>query len=144
MKGDHDTAEDIATKALADPKGEHGRAQYMLARLDLMSGNPEEAMAAFQATLKATDDPRTLAWSHIYLGRLYDTMQEPNREKAVAEYKLALIVRDAKPDTRLAAEKGIKTPFAAPKRATKPEDDDLDKLDPTGKAQKEAYKPTPQ
>jgi tetratricopeptide (TPR) repeat protein len=142
MKGDRDTAGDLADKAMADPKGDHGRAQYVIARVDLMSGNPEEAMAAFQATLKASDDPRTLAWSHIYLGRLYDTMQQPNRDKAIAEYKLALTVRDAKPDTRLAAEKGIKAPFALPQRAKPAEDDDKN-LDPTGKAQKEAYKPGP-
>jgi tetratricopeptide (TPR) repeat protein len=144
LKGDRDTAGDLAEKAMADPKGDHGRAQYVLARIDLMSGNPDEAMAAFQATLKASGDPRTLAWSHIYLGRLYDTMQQPNRDKAIAEYKLALTVRDAKPDTRLAAEKGIKAPFALPQRP-KPADDDDRNLDPTGKAQKEAYKPsTPQ
>ena len=144
MKGDRDTASELAEKAMSDPKGDHGRAQYVLARIELMSGNPEEAMAGFEATLKASDDPRTLAWSHIYLGRLYDTMQQPNREKAIAEYKLALTVRDAKPDTRLAAEKGIKAPFALPQRAKPAEDDDKN-LDPTGKAQKEAYKPsTPQ
>ena len=144
MKGDRDTASDLAEKAMADPKGDHGRAQYVLARIELMSGNAEEAMAAFQATLKASDDPRTLAWCHIYLGRLYDTMQQPNRDKAIAEYKLALTVRDAKPDTRLAAEKGIKAPFALPQRAKPAEVDDKN-LDPTGKAQKEAYKPsTPQ
>lgn len=142
MKGDRDTASDLADKAMADPKGDHGRAQYVLARIDLMSGNAEDALAAFQATLKASDDPRTLAWSHIYLGRLYDTMQQPNREKAIAEYKLALTVRDARPDTRLAAEKGIKAPFALPQRA-KPAQDDDKNLDPTGKAQKEAYKPGP-
>lgn len=144
MKGDRDTASDLAEKAMADPKGDHGRAQYVIARIELMSGRPEEAVAAFQATLKASDDPRTLAWSHIYLGRLYDTMQQPERDKAIAEYKLALTVRDAKPDTKLAAEKGIKTPFALPQRAKPAEDDDKN-LDPTGKAQKEAYKPsTPQ
>ena len=97
-------------------------------------------MADFEATLKPSNDPRTLAWSHIYLGRLYDSMREPERDKAVAEYKAALTVRDAKPDTKLAAEKGIKAPFALPQRAKRPEPDDKD-FDPTGKAQKEAYKP---
>jgi tetratricopeptide (TPR) repeat protein len=140
MKGDRNTAEDLADKAMADPKGDHGRAQYVIARIDLMSGDAEEAMAAFEATIKSSTDPRTLAWSHIYLGRLYDTMQQPERDKAVAEYQAALKVRDAQPDTRIAAEKGVKTPFAAPQRAQKDEDDDKN-LDPTGKAQKEAYKP---
>jgi tetratricopeptide (TPR) repeat protein len=139
LKGDRDTAEDLATKAMADPKGDHGRAQYVLARIELMSGNPEQAMTGFEATLKASTDPRTLAWSHIYLGRLYDSEREPERDKAIAEYKLALTVRDAQPDTRLAAEKGIKQPFAVPQRADRPPVED----DPTGKAQKDAYRPPP-
>ena len=144
MKNDRATAQDLAEKALADPKGDHGRARYVLARLDLMDGEAQKAMEGFEATLKASKDPRTLAWSHIYLGRLYDTQREPQREKAVAEYKAALSVRDARPDTRLAAEKGIKAPFAAPQRPKKPkdDDDDLKGLDPTGKAEKEAYKPS--
>jgi hypothetical protein len=142
MKGDRNTATDLAEKAMADPKGDHGRAQYVLARIELMSGRPETAMAGFESTLKASTDPRTLAWSHIYLGRLYDTMQQPDRDKAVAEYKAALTVRDAQPDTRIAAEKGIKAPFAMPRRAeSEPEDDK--NLDPTGKAQKDAYRPEP-
>jgi tetratricopeptide (TPR) repeat protein len=139
LKGDRDTAEDLATKAMTDPKGDHGRAQYVLARIELMSGNPEQAMAGFEATLKASTDPRTLAWSHIYLGRLYDSEREPERDKAIAEYQAALTVRDAQPDTRLAAEKGIKSPFAMPQRAERPPVED----DPTGKAQKDAYRPQP-
>ena len=142
LKGDRDTAGDLAEKAMNDPKGDHGRAQYVLARIELMSGRPEEAIAGFEATLKSSTDPRTLAWSHIYLGRLYDSEREPERDKAIAEYKLALTVRDAQPDTRLAAEKGIKAPFAIPQRAQRPPVDEKD-LDPTGKAQKDAYRPQP-
>jgi len=144
MKGDRKTAQELADKVMEDPKGDHGRAQYTLARIDLMSNNPEEAMAEFEATLKASTDPRTLAWSHIYLGRLYDSKRVPERDKAIAEYKAALTVRDSRPDTRIAAEKGIKAPFALPHSAKRPEADDDKELDPTGKAQKEAYKPTPQ
>jgi tetratricopeptide (TPR) repeat protein len=140
LKGDRDTAGELAEKAMNDPKGDHGRAQYVLARIELMSGRPQEAIAGFEATLKSSTDPRTLAWSHIYLGRLYDSEREPERDKAVAEYKLALTVRDAQPDTRLAAEKGIKAPFAIPQRAQRPPVDEKD-LDPTGKAQKDAYRP---
>jgi lipopolysaccharide biosynthesis regulator YciM len=141
IKGDRQAAQEIADKVIEDPKGDHGRAQYMLARIELMSNHPEEAIAEFEATLKASTDPRTLAWSHIYLGRLYDSKRVPERDKAIAEYKAALTVRDAKPDTRMAAEKGIKAPFALPPAAKRPEADDDKDLDPTGKAQKEAYKP---
>jgi hypothetical protein len=87
-----------------------------------------------------------MAWSHIYLGRLYDTENPPDRSKAVAEYKAALVVRDGSPDTKEAAESGVAKPFALPQRATgqgAAQQQDAP-FDPTGKAEKEAYKPQPQ
>jgi tetratricopeptide (TPR) repeat protein len=143
MKGDAGDAADLAEKALQDPKGDHGRATYVLARIDLMQGDPEKALQGFTQALKLSKDPRTMAWCHIYLGRLYDIETQPEREKALAEYRAALEVRDSRPDTRLAAEAGVAKPYALPQRAgtrPKPEDDDKD-FDPTGKAQKDAYKP---
>jgi tetratricopeptide (TPR) repeat protein len=139
MKGDSGAAADIAEKALADPAGDHARATYVMARIDLMEGDPEKATEGFERTLTLSKDPRTVAWSHIYLGRLYDTQDPPARDKAVAEYKAALAARDSRPDTKAAAESGIVKPFALPQRA-KPKDDDKD-FDPTGKAEKDAYKP---
>jgi tetratricopeptide (TPR) repeat protein len=141
-KGDADDAADLADKAMTDPKADHGEAQYVLAVVDLMHGQAEDAKEGFEKTLTLTKDPRTLAWSHIYLGRLYDTMATPDRQHAVAEYQAALEVRDGRPDTRLAAEAGLKKPFALPQRErqTDQSDDDAN-FDPTGKAQKEAYKP---
>ena len=140
-KGDVDDAADLAGKAMQDPKADHGAAQYLLARVDLIHGNADEAKAGFEKTLTLTRDPRTLAWSHIYLGRLYDTMATPDREHAVAEYQAALEVRDGRPDTRQAAEAGLKKPFALPRRDPQPDQSDDSNFDPTGKAQKEAYKP---
>ncbi len=142
MKGDRGTAEDLAKKTMADPKGDHGRARYVLSRISLMDGEPQEAFDGFTETLALSKDPRTLAWSHIYLGRLYDSARPPEREKALAEYKAGLAMRDAKPDTRLAAEKGIKAPFAIPQRAGAPKPVKDEDLDPTGKAEKEAYRPS--
>ena len=63
----------------------------------------------------------------------------PERQKALAEYKAALAVRDSQPDTRAAAEKGLKEPFLLPKRAQ--DNEDNEPLDPTGKAEKQAYRP---
>lgn len=143
VKGNVDDAADLADKAMQDPKADHGQAQYLLARVDLMQGHAQDAKDGFEKTLSLTKDPRTLAWSHIYLGRLYDIMAPPNRQRAVAEYQAALEVRDARPDTRQAAEAGLKTPFALPKREQPDQSDDDANFDPTGKAQKEAYKPDP-
>jgi tetratricopeptide (TPR) repeat protein len=139
-RGNIDDAADLADKAMQDPKADHGEAQYLLARVNLMQGHAQDAKEGFEKTLSLTKDPRTLAWSHIYLGRLYDTMTTPDRDHAVAEYQAALEVRDPRPDTRQAAEAGLKKPFALPKREQPDQSDDAN-FDPTGKAQKEAYKP---
>ncbi len=140
-RGNVADATDLADKAMQDPKADHGEAQYLLARVDLMQGHAQDAKDGFEKTLNLTKDPRTLAWSHIYLGRLYDTMETPDRQHAVAEYQAALEVRDGRPDTRQAAESGLKKPFALPKREQPPAQTDDTNFDPTGKAQKEAYKP---
>jgi tetratricopeptide (TPR) repeat protein len=139
FKGDLDGASDIANQVLADPSGDHAQAHYVLARVNLMERQPGAAIGDFQAVLDTSKDPRTLAWSHIYLGRLYDIM--PDREKAVAEYQAALVVRDAQPDTKAAAEQGIKQPFVAPKVEHQTPDDSDAPLDPSGKAEKDAYRP---
>jgi len=142
FKGDLAGASDIANKVLADPAGDHAQAHYVLARVNLMQRQPGAAIGDFQAVLDTSKNPRTLAWSHIYLGRLYDIV--PDREKAVAEYQAALIVRDAQPDTKAAAEQGIKHPFVAPKAEHQtPDESDDAPLDPSGKAEKDAYRPPP-
>jgi tetratricopeptide (TPR) repeat protein len=148
MTGKPGDAQDLAEAALAAPalpanEPDRARATYILARIELMQGDPEKSMAGFQQALALSKDPRTQAWSHIYLGRLYDIQNPPDRSKAIAEYKAALTVRDGRPDTKQAAESGLKQPFALPQRAKpQPADTDDDKdFDPTGKAQKDAYKP---
>jgi tetratricopeptide (TPR) repeat protein len=141
FKGDLTGASDIANKVLADPNGDHAQAHYVLARVNLMQREPGAALDDFQAVLDTSKDPRTLAWSHIYLGRLYDIMPQPDRQKAIAEYQAALTVRDAQPDTKAAAEAGIKQPFVAPKSEHQAPDDDNTPLDPSGKAEKNAYRP---
>ena len=142
MQGNVGDAEDLAEKSLDDPAADKGRARYILARIDLMQKHPDEAIAGFQSALQLSKDPRTQAWSHIYLGRLYDTESVPERDKAVAEYKAALAVRDGRPDTKAAAESGVARPFLLPQRTqTAPTREDDTTFDPTGKAEKQSYKP---
>ncbi len=146
MQGDPTTAEQMAEKALADPVGDHATAHYILARINLMQRQPDVAVTHFQAALTSGHDPRTLAWSHIYLGRLYDTT--PDRKQAIEQYKAALAVPQLPNDSRIAAEKGLHAPFALPKRqapvAAQATDANSDgPLDPSGKAEKESYRPDP-
>jgi tetratricopeptide (TPR) repeat protein len=67
------------------------------------------ASAASATDPAARPDGGTLAWAHIYLGRLHDLAGE--RDQAVAEYQAALAVAGA-PDTAHApAQKGVDEPY---------------------------------
>jgi len=143
MQGDAAGAEELAQKALNDPRGDHAEAHYILARIDLLENQPDDAVTHFHAALDATREPHTLAWSHIYLGRLYDIKSD--RKRALAEYGSALAVPGLQADARTAAEGGLRQAFALPKReapvrAQTDVDDDAPP-DPSGKAEKEAYRP---
>ena len=114
--GDVAGASTLAHQALRDQSGSleavanGARADFILARVAALTGHPDDAMSDFQKTLAASKEPRLLAWSHIYLGRMLDI--ECKRDEAVAEYKEALEDRDGQQDTRLAAERGVKAPYA--------------------------------
>ncbi|MGD0800782.1 MAG: hypothetical protein ABR906_05660 [Terracidiphilus sp.] len=86
------------------------RAEFILARAAILTGHPEQAIDGFQKTLASSKDPRLLSWSHIYLGRMLDL--DCKRDEALTEYQQALKTRDGQLDTRLAAERGVKTAYA--------------------------------
>lgn len=147
MKGDTAGAALMTEEALKTNPNDP-QANYLAGRIELIQGDPDSAVTHLHKTLTFAKDPRTLAWAHIYLGRLYDIARDPDRSgaenpertKAIAEYKAALAVRDSQPDTKAAAEKGLKEPFLLPRRANE-NDNDNEPLDPSGKAEKDAYRP---
>ena len=53
----------------------------------------------------ATGDPRVLAWSHVYLARIYD--YEGNPSVAKTEYESALAVQGGPEEARQAAQKEL-------------------------------------
>jgi hypothetical protein len=114
--GDVATARSIAQQVLStrtdtlDSVADGARANFILARAAAMTGHPEDAINGFQRTLATSKEPRLLAWSHIYLGRMLDL--DCKRDQAVSEYKEALETRDGQQDTRLAAEHGVKAAYA--------------------------------
>jgi hypothetical protein len=114
--GDANTAKTLANQALADKSDSldaiaaGARANFILARVAIMAGQPDEAIDRFQKTIATSKDQRLLAWSHIYLGRMLDL--DCKRDEAVSEYQAALTVRDGRQDTRLAAERGVKAAYA--------------------------------
>lgn len=109
--GDSAGAQKLAAQVVQHNNGgdEPGRAAFILARVATLSGNMEEARADFQQAVQSVHDSRVLAWSHIYLGRIFD-LQE-NREAALAEYRAALAAGDPMPDTKVAAERGLAAPY---------------------------------
>jgi Tfp pilus assembly protein PilF len=123
MKGDTDGAGALAQKSVTDKTGDPARANFILARVAIMHRDVPGAQHSFEETIRLSKDPRMLAWSHIYLGRIYDIQDQ--RDEAVNEYRAALTVRDGQADTRLAAEKGLKQPYAVPKHEhTEPQGDE--------------------
>jgi tetratricopeptide (TPR) repeat protein len=113
--GDVPAATAIAQKVLAEQTdtiqstADAARAHFIMARVDLLTGHPDAAVDDFQKTLAMSKEQRLLSWSHIYLGRMLDL--ECKRDEALAEYKEALAVRDGQLDTRLAAERGVKSAY---------------------------------
>jgi hypothetical protein len=136
--GDVMTASAMARQVLTvhsdgpESEADAARATFILARAAVMQGHADLAMAGFQKTLATSKEPRLLAWSHIFLGRMADL--SCRREAAVTEYQAALAVRDGQMDTRLAAERGVKAPYAVKGHSCEDEDADDDKdlgKDPT-------------
>jgi tetratricopeptide (TPR) repeat protein len=126
MKGDTDGAGALAQQSVDDKSGDPARANFILARVAILHRDVPGAEHDFEETIRLSKDPRMLAWSHIYLGRIYDIQDQ--RDQAVSEYRAALTVRDGEADTRLAAEKGLKQPYAVPQQEhTEPAEED----DPT-------------
>src|SRR5208337_4120094 len=76
--GDVATASAMARQALTvhgdslESVADSARANFILARAAALTGHPGEAIDGFQKTLGASKEPRLLAWSHIYLGRMLD------------------------------------------------------------------------
>ena len=148
QRGDRAGAETLADKELA-AKPSSIEAKYVLARINLMQGDAEKAFNLFDsiaANGKADtrDNARTVAWAHIYLGRMYDSaLAQPDRVKATAEYRAAIAIPGTGPDIQNAGNAGLAHPFAPPRRSTAPfpADNDNEPLDPTGKKQKQSYVP---
>jgi tetratricopeptide (TPR) repeat protein len=112
LKGAAALANQVAAEKPGSPQSaaNSARADFILARVAAMTGHPDQAIDRFQETLANSQDARLIAWSHIYLGRMLDL--DCKRDAAVAEYKLAYDHRDGQQDTRLAAERGLKTAYA--------------------------------
>jgi tetratricopeptide (TPR) repeat protein len=110
--GDVESAEQLAKAALQRKNEDPARALFLLARAASLRNDRSAAQSYFEETLKIALEPRLVAWSHIYLGRMLD-LQE-HRQAALAHYKAALAAGDSTPDTTSAAERGLAQAYAPP------------------------------
>jgi tetratricopeptide (TPR) repeat protein len=113
--GDVAAAQQLAEQAVSAQKGDPGRAFFILARAATMKGDMAGAQKYFARTVEVSKEPRLLAWSHIYLGRIFDL--QDNRQAALDHYRTALNSGDLDPQARAAAEKGLQQPYAPPAHA---------------------------
>jgi len=108
--GDAQGAHTLAQQALAEKTADPGRAYFILARAAIMNKDVEGARDYFLHTVEVAHEPKVLAWSNIYLGRIFDLQED--RTSAVEHYKAALSASTDLPEAKQAAESGIEKPYA--------------------------------
>ena len=115
--GDVATAEKLAKQALAEKTEDAGRAWFILAQIAL-NRDIDGARDYFERALASTSEPKVVAWSHIYLGRILDLEDDeeggPLRSQALAHYKAAEGASDSLPEAKKAAEQGLEHPYQPP------------------------------
>lgn len=105
-----DAAEILAEVLQKEPG--NARALYGAGMSAVLLRDVEKAKALFQQVIagsgpsqKLPADSHWVAWSHVFLGRIYDV--EGKRELAVSEFQAALAVENAPESVRTAARRGI-------------------------------------
>jgi hypothetical protein len=121
---------------------QEARANFILARAALLTRRPEDAVNRFQKVIAQSKEPRLVAWSHIYLGRMLDV--ECKRDEAVTEYQAALAARDGEQDTRLAAERGVKSAYLMKGQSCDDDADDSSAAPAAKPAPAQSAPPNPQ
>jgi tetratricopeptide (TPR) repeat protein len=88
---------------------DQARAWYGIGLVALMDHDGVRAKEVFGRLTSgehtATEDPMVLAWSHVYLARIYD--DEGQSDQARAQYQEALAVTGSPDQARQAAQKGL-------------------------------------
>jgi tetratricopeptide (TPR) repeat protein len=116
--GDLNGAQVLAQEVVAKNSSDAPRACFILGEIATLNKDKDTAIKYFQQALQTGKDPTVIAWSHIYLGRIYDVDQE--RDLAVKHYQAALRAGDDSPQTKAAAERGLKSAY---ERRTSPQED---------------------
>jgi tetratricopeptide (TPR) repeat protein len=112
--GDSDGAKKLAQQALDGKSEDPGRALFILAQVATMNRDLQGARNYFEQALGVAREPKVVAWSHIYLGRIFDLQEE--RAAALDHYRAALTAGTQLPEVKAAAERGIQQPYEPPSR----------------------------
>jgi tetratricopeptide (TPR) repeat protein len=110
--GDTQAAQKLAQEALDENREDQGRALFILAQVATMNRDMQGARSYFEQALQVAQEPKVIAWSHIYLGRIFD-LQE-NREAALDHYRAALSAGNTLPEAKAAAQKGLQQAYEPP------------------------------
>jgi hypothetical protein len=111
--GDPETAQKLAQKALDEQEEDSGRALFILAEVATANRDLEGARKYFEQALQAAHEPKVIAWSHIYLGRIFDLRED--RFAAVDQYRAAMDAAGGTvPEAKIAAQKGLDQPYEPP------------------------------
>jgi len=111
--GDPETAQKLAQQALDGQEEDSGRALFILAEVATQNRDMEGARKYFEQALQTAHEPKVIAWSHIYLGRIFDLRED--RFAAVDQYRAALNAANGTlPEAKLAAQKGLEQPYEPP------------------------------
>jgi tetratricopeptide (TPR) repeat protein len=110
--GDLKTAQDLAEQALRSGQEDPGRALFVLAQIAAANKDMAGATGYFERALKVAQEPKVIAWSHIYLGRIFDLQEQ--RENALNQYHAALSTGGTLPEVKAAAERGLQRPYEPP------------------------------
>jgi len=111
--GDPETAQKLAQQALDGQEEDSGRALFILAEVATANRDIAGARTYFERALQTAHEPKVIAWSHIYLGRIFDLKED--RLAAVDQYRAALdAAGGALPEATLAARRGLEQPYEPP------------------------------
>ncbi|MGA8311846.1 MAG: tetratricopeptide repeat protein [Terriglobales bacterium] len=107
--GDTDSAQKLAQQALEEKNEDPGRALFILAEVATHNSDIQGARNYFERALEVAHEPKVVAWSHIYLGRIFDLQED--REAALDHYRAAVNAGSALPEAKAAAELGLQQPY---------------------------------
>jgi hypothetical protein len=113
--GDTEGAQKLAQQALDEKNEDQGRALFILAQVAARKSDMPGARTYFERALEVAHEPKVLAWSHIYLGRIFDLQED--REAAMDQYRAAVTAGSGLPEAKAAAELGLQKPYEPTRRS---------------------------